>query len=193
VAREGIIIATAAGTIDGTKPYLIMFNIGERVVHPQHGVGEVVKLEDREFESGVTRRYYEVSIPSEGSTLWVPLDPPDHNSLRKLAGRSEIELCRQVLASHPVLFTDDARTRQANLVERLRRGTIRVQCEVVRDLYAFGEHKSLYGSMAGFFRQTQNVLCEEWAIVEGVTLEEAAQEVTSLLDESRKMVGKKKA
>jgi len=166
-----------------------MFNIGDRVIHPQHGVGEVVKLEDRAFGSGVTRRYYEVSIPSEASTLWVPLEPPGYG-LRKLAERSEIELCRDVLASHPEPFTDDPRTRQANLIKRLKQGTIRVQCEVVRDLYAFGEHKSMYGSMAGFFRQTQNVLCEEWALVEGVTLEEATHEVNTLLNESRKMADK---
>jgi RNA polymerase-interacting CarD/CdnL/TRCF family regulator len=67
-----------------------------------------------------------------------------------------------------------------------------VQCEVVRDLYAFGENKSLYGSMAEFFRQTQRVLCEEWALVEGVTPEEAMQEVASLLGKSRRMVSKAK-
>ena len=168
-----------------------MFNIGERVVHPQHGVGEVVKLEERTFGSDETRRYYEVTIPSAGSTLWVPSDPPGYG-LRKLAERSEIELCRKVLASRPAPLTDDARTRQSILTERLKQGTIRVQCEVVRDLYAFGEHKSLYGSMAGFFRQTQNVLCEEWAIVEGVTLAEAVQEVTELLEKSRRLVSKAK-
>jgi RNA polymerase-interacting CarD/CdnL/TRCF family regulator len=85
------------------------------------------------------------------------------------------------------------RSRQSNLAERLKQGTILTQCEVVRDLYAFGEHKSLYGSMAGFFRQTQNVLCEEWALVEGVTLAEAAQEVSSLLEKSRSTVNKSKA
>lgn len=168
-----------------------MFNIGEQVVHPQHGVGRVVKLEDRAFGSGVTRRYYEVSILGAGSTLWVPLEPPAYG-LRKLAGRGEIAECRKVLASRPVPLTDDARTRQANLADRLKKGTIRVQCEVVRDLYAFGEHKSLYGSMAGFFRQTQNVLCEEWALVEGTTLEEAMQEVNALLDKSRRLVSKPK-
>lgn len=168
-----------------------MFNIGDQVIHPQHGVGEVVKLEDRAFGSDVTRRYYEVSIPSAGSTLWVPLDPPGYG-LRRLAERSEIELCRVILASRPEPFTDDPRTRQANLISRLKQGTIRVQCEVVRDLYAFGEHKSMYGSMAGFFRQTQNVLCEEWALVEGVTLEEATREVSDLLNESRKLADKLK-
>jgi CarD family transcriptional regulator len=169
-----------------------MFNVGEQVVHPQHGVGQVVRLEDREFGSGVKRRYYEVSITGAGSTLWVPFDPPSYG-LRKLADRKEINHCRQVLASRPTPLTDDARSRQANLAERLKQGTIRVQCEVVRDLYAFGEHKSLYGTMAGFFRQTQNVLCEEWALVEGVTLSEAIQEVTSLLEKSRSIVSKSKA
>ena len=169
-----------------------MFNIGDQVVHPQHGVGEVVRLENREFGSGVTRRYYEVSIPSAGSTLWVPLEPPGYG-LRKLAGRSEINACRKILASQPEAFMDDPRTRQAGLVERLKRGTIRAQCEVVRDLFAFGEHKSLYGSMAGFFRQTQNVLCEEWALVEGMTLEEAVREVNILLEKSRSSVSKSKS
>ena len=166
-----------------------MFNIGEQVVHPQHGVGQVVRLEERGFGSGVKRMYYEVSIPGTGSTLWVPCDPPSYG-LRSLADRAEIERCRRVLASRPAPLTDDPRTRQAHLAERLKGGTIRVQCEVVRDLYAFGEHKSLYGSMAGFFRQTQNVLCEEWALVEGVTPEQAAQEVASLLEKSRRLAKK---
>jgi len=166
-----------------------MFNIGDQVVHPQHGVGEVVKLEDRAFGSDVTRRYYEVSIPSAGSTLWVPLDSSG-SSLRRLAERSEIQYCRAILASHPEPFTDDPRTRQAGLIKRLKQGTIRAQCEVVRDLYAFGEHKSMYGSMGGFFRQTQNVLCDEWALVEGITLDEATKEVNTLLDESRRLADK---
>jgi len=169
-----------------------MFSIGERVVHPQHGVGHVVKLDEREFGSGGMRRYYEVSIPVTGSTLWVPCDPPSFG-LRRLAERGEINDCRVILASRPSPLTDDARSRQSVLMERLKQGTIRVQCEVVRDLFAFGEHKSLYGSMAGFFRQTQNVLCEEWALVEGVTREEAIQEIASLLEKSRRMVNKLKA
>lgn len=53
-----------------------MFEIGQKVVHPQYGVGQIVKLEDREFERGKTRRYYEIHIPG-GSTVWVPVDLSD--------------------------------------------------------------------------------------------------------------------
>jgi RNA polymerase-interacting CarD/CdnL/TRCF family regulator len=113
--------------------------------------------------------------------------------LRTLASHSEINRCRQILAARPSPLGEDSRSRQADLTNRLRQGTIRTQCEVVRDLYAFGEHKSLYGSIAGFFRQTQNVLCQEWAIVEGITHAEAMQEITALLDKSRRTVKKTKA
>jgi RNA polymerase-interacting CarD/CdnL/TRCF family regulator len=135
--------------------------------------------------------YYEVSIPG-GSTLWVPCEPPAFG-LRKVAGRAEIAQCRLILASRPAPLSGDARTRQPDLANRLKAGTIRTQCEVVRDLYAHGEHKSLYGTIAGFYRQTQNVLCQEWALVEGVTLPEALQEVNALLEKSRQTVNKAKA
>jgi CarD family transcriptional regulator, regulator of rRNA transcription len=169
----------------------VMFKAGDKVVHPQHGVGYVVKLEDREFEPGILRGYYEVSMPG-GSTIWVPRDPPTFG-LRKLAGKSEIERCRQILASRPLPLGEDARSRQSDLANRLKLGTIRTQCEVVRDLYAHGEHKSLYGTIAGFFRQTQNVLCQEWAIVEDVTLVEAANEVNALLEKGKRTLNKVKA
>ncbi len=166
------------------------FKIGDRIVHPQHGVGQVVKLEERQFEPGMMRQYYEISI-REGGTVWVPTDL-SISGLRNLAKRSEIDRCREILMSRPAPLTDDVRTRQSNLASRLKQGTIRTRCEVVRDLYAYGEHKSLYGSMAGFFKQTQNVLCQEWAIVEGVTQPEAVHEVNSLLEKSRQTVKKSK-
>jgi CarD family transcriptional regulator len=168
----------------------MIFKTGDPVVHPQHGVGHVVNLEDREFEPGVTRRYYEVSIPG-GVSLWVPFDPPSFG-LRKLAKRSEIERCRQILVSDPSPLGGDARLRQADLANRLKEGTIITHCEIVRDLYAYGEHKSLYGTIAWFYKQTLNVLCQEWAVVEGITLPEAAEEVNLLLEKSRQIVSKSK-
>jgi RNA polymerase-interacting CarD/CdnL/TRCF family regulator len=168
----------------------MLFKIGDRVVHPQYGVGQVVKLDEREFVPGVMRRYYEISIP--GSTVWVPLNLPNYG-LRKLTVRSEIVRCRKILESHPSPLNDDSRLRQADLAARLKEGTITAQCEVVRDLYAHGEHKSLSGTIAAFFRVTQDVLCQEWAIVEGITLSEAVYEIGFLLEKSRLTVSAAKA
>lgn len=158
------------------------FKIGDRVVHPQHGVGQVVKMDERQFEPGSKLRYYEISIP--GSTVWVPMDL-SVSGLRKLTVRSEINQCRRILASMPSPLSEDARSRQAELASRLKQGTIRTQCEVVRDLYAYGEHRSLNGTIGTFFRAAREVLCQEWAAVEGITLMDAAQEIDLLLEKSR--------
>jgi RNA polymerase-interacting CarD/CdnL/TRCF family regulator len=158
------------------------FKVGDRVVHPQYGVGHVVKLEDREFEPGTMRRYYEISIP--GSTLWVPLDQPTFG-LRKLTTRGEIDRCREVLASRPLPLTEDSRLRQSDLAARLKVGTIIAHCEVVRDLAAYGAHKPISGTIAAFLRGAQDVLSQEWAAVEKITLAEASAEINLLLEKSK--------
>jgi RNA polymerase-interacting CarD/CdnL/TRCF family regulator len=161
----------------------MIFQVGDQVVHPQYGVGYVVKLEEREFEPGVMRQYYEISIPG-GSTVWVPVDLPN-TGLRKLATRNEIVRCRRTLESRPLPLTEDSRLRQSDLGARLKVGTIIIHCEVVRDLAAYGAHKPISGSIASFLQSTQNVLVQEWAIVEGVTPSEAAAEISVLLEKSR--------
>lgn len=158
------------------------FEIGDRVVHPQHGVGKVVQLEDREFERGDSRRYYEIHIPG-GSTVWVPVDLTN-SGLRRLADRAELARCRRVLSARPAPLMQDGRVRQSALVEHLRQGTLAAQCEVVRDLSAFVAHKPAYGTITGFLEAMLRVLCQEWAIVEDVSMSEAMMEITSLLEKS---------
>lgn len=159
-----------------------MFDIGDRVVHPQHGVGQIVQLEAREFERGDTRRYYEIHIPG-GSTVWVPVDLPN-SGLRRLANKSELAHCREILKAHPAPLMEDGRVRQSALVAHLKQGTIVAQCEVVRDLSAFVSHKPSYGTITGFLEAMLRVLCQEWALVEGISISEAMAEITSLLEKS---------
>jgi RNA polymerase-interacting CarD/CdnL/TRCF family regulator len=160
-----------------------MFDIGETVVHPQYGVGDIVKLEDREFERGKIRRYYEISIPG-GSTVWVPVDA-SNSGLRRLARKADLAQCRKILMSRPESLTEDGRIRQSDLVARLKRGTIAVQCEVVRDLSAFVSHKPSYGTITGFLEAMLSVLCQEWAIVEEISAGEAATQINLLLQQGQ--------
>ncbi len=161
----------------------LMFKIGETVVHPQHGVGEIIKLEDREFERGKPRKYYEISI-LDGSTVWASVDNPN-SGLRRLATRSEIADCRKILAAKPMPVITVGPTRQAELVARLKQGTIATQSEVVRDLSALVAHKPPYGTIAAFLNAIHGVLCQEWAIVEDIPIFEATNEINSLLEKSR--------
>ena len=157
------------------------FAIGDKVVHPQHGVGFVAGLEEKQFEPNTARMYYVVSIPD--TTLWVPVDLST-SGLRKLSLESELEQSRQVLQATPQTL-NPGRDLLASLSGRIKQGTIIAQCEVVRDLAAFGWHKPLYGPLADFQRMVLNVLCQEWAAVKGVSQVEASHEIDILLKKGR--------
>ncbi len=157
------------------------FKIGDKVVHPQHGVGYVADLEEKRFEPNASRTYYVIVIPD--TTLWVPVDLST-SGLRKLSVKSELDQCRQVLQSAPLTLKPD-RGLLSSLAGHIKQGTIIAHCEVVRDLTAYGWRKSLYGPIADLQRTTLNVLCQEWAVVEGLSLAEASHEIGVLLKKSR--------
>ena len=159
----------------------VKFTIGDKVVHPQHGVGFVAGLEEKRFEPNEARMYYVVSIPD--TTLWVPVELST-SGLRKLGLKKDIEACRQILQAPPQTL-NVGRDMLANLSARIRQGTIIAQCEVVRDLAAFGWQKPLYGPIAEYQRMILNVLCQEWAAVSGVSQEEASHEINMLLKKNR--------
>ena len=157
------------------------FDIGDKVVHPQHGVGYVSNVEEKQFDSNVSRTYYVVSIPD--TTLWVPVEL--HTSgLRRLSVSSDLDQCRQVLGSAP-LALKPGRDLLASLADKIKQGSILTQCEVVRDLKAYGWRKPLYGPIAEFQQRIFDVICQEWAFVEGVSVVEASHEIGILLKKSR--------
>ena len=156
--------------------------VGDRVIHPKHGLGRVTKLAVKQFVEGQKRPFYEIAFP--GSTLWVPLSRVS-SRIRKLTGKSEIASCRQVLKAPAAPLEDDYRVRQTNLNNRLKEGTLTARCEVVRDLTAHGWHKPLSASNSAFLQNTLEVLCQEWAAVEKITPTEAASEIQSLLEKGK--------
>lgn len=156
--------------------------VGDQVIHPRHGLGQVTSLVVKQFVEGEKRPFFEISFP--GSTLWVPLNLTT-SGIRKLSAKSEIASCRKVLKSPAESLKDDFRLRQLELNDRLKEGTLTARCEVVRDLTAYGWHKPLSGSIAVFLQTALEVLCQEWAAVEGITSAEAANEIQSLLEKGK--------
>ena len=159
----------------------VKLEIGDQVVHPHHGVGVVVGMEEKKFQPNAARLYYVISIPD--TTLWVPVDL-SISGLRKLGSADEIIQCRKILLETPQEL-NPGRDLLTNLSNRLKQGTVLAQCEVVRDLTTFGWYKPLYGPISDFQRTSLNVLCQEWAMVQGVTLIDASCEINDLLKKGR--------
>ncbi len=158
------------------------FAVGDWLVHPQHGVGRVVRLKRRQFGAEESRVYYEISMPK--GTVWVPVDGAS-SGLRRLTPKSELAQYRGLLRGRPKALAKDYKQRQIDLAERLREGSFRACCEVLRDLSAHRWNKPLTESGALIFRTAHEKVYEEWAASDGITPAEAAQEIEALLLEAR--------
>jgi RNA polymerase-interacting CarD/CdnL/TRCF family regulator len=163
------------------------FKINDPVVHPQHGVGQIVKLEIRQFGSGPKRLYYEISIPN--GSVWVPVDGSSCE-LRKLTPKGDLAKYRKILKSRPIPLAANYRERQVELADRMKIGSFQSRCEIVRDLTAYGWDKPLGEGIATILRSTHQKLDEEWALSEKVSLTGATREIQSLLLEGKQLYKK---
>jgi CarD family transcriptional regulator len=163
------------------------FSANDWLVHPQHGVGRVVRLETRQFGPGTRQEYYEIAITT--GTVWVPVEAPP-SGLRKLTPKGDLGRYRGVLRSRPTPLVADLKQRRIILFERLKESSFQSRCELVRDLTAHSRCKPLNESSDKLLRSARLLLCAEWAAAEGLSVGEATCEVDSLLLEGTETYGK---
>ncbi|MBI3361270.1 MAG: hypothetical protein HY023_09185 [Chloroflexi bacterium] len=161
----------------------MQFKVGDLVVHPAHGVGRIVGLEEKRL-LGEERLYYEVT--TQKSTVWVPVEPEPATGIRPMTVKADLARYRSLLKSRPAVLNPDHRQRHLEIAERLREGSFRTLCEVVRDLTARSWLKPLSDADTVSLRKARESLCQEWAAAEGVPHAEAVTEIDELLQEARR-------
>jgi len=158
---------------------MLEFRSGEDVIHAGFGLGNIVRLEERQLAEAETRRYYVLAF--DKTTVWVPIDALDVGKLRAVTGRQELDEYRALLKSRPGPLERDHHKRRAEINLRLAQGSFRVICEVVRDLSAMGWYRRIGETDAGLLQKVRDNLRREWAAASGLSLPEAILEVDTLL------------
>ena len=155
------------------------FQSGDNVVHPSYGVGNIVRLEERQLAEAQMRLYYVLAFGT--TTVWVPVHSDWSTILRTVTAKQDIDQYRALLKSRPTPLERDHNKRRLEINERLKPGSFRVMCEVVRDLAACGWYKQIGEVDAGLLQKVRGNLRREWAAAAGIPMPEAIQEVDALL------------
>lgn len=161
----------------------MQFKVGELIVHPAYGPGRIVKIEEKQFPEKRARLYYQVTLPER--TVWTPVETRRDSGLRGVTAKRDLNHYRNLLKSQPVPLLKNHHRRHRDLLSRLKQGSFKVVCEVVRDLTAWGWRKPLGPTDAATLQKTREKLFQEWAIAAGVSRAEAVKEVESLLRTTR--------
>ena len=76
------------------------FKIGETVVYPKHGVGEIINIEAMEVLS-IKTHFYVVKMEQAKLTIRVPIDKQDEVGLRKISTKKKIDEIYEILKLKP--------------------------------------------------------------------------------------------
>jgi RNA polymerase-interacting CarD/CdnL/TRCF family regulator len=159
------------------------FRSGDDVVHPNFGVGNIVRLEERELAASGMRWYYVLAIGT--AMVWMPVQADGSTTLRAVTRQQDLEQYRTMLSSQPTLLNRDFKKRHLDLIERLTHSSFQVMCEIVRDLTALGWDRRMGETDATLLKKIRDNLWREWAAATGQSTQEATQEVEALLQAGR--------
>ena len=156
------------------------YNIGEIVVYPKHGVGEITNIESMEISS-IKAKFYIVKMEQAKLTIRVPLDKQKEVGLRKISSKKIIEEVFNTLKLKPkirrIMWSRRAQEYDAKIFSG---DPIRIG-EVVRDLFRRNSQPEQSYSERQMFQVALERLAREVAAVEKTDYFQATEKIETTL------------
>ncbi len=157
------------------------FKIGETVVYPKHGVGEIIKVESMEISS-IKTQFYVVKMEQSKLTIRVPLDKQKEVGLRKISSKKIIEEVFSILKLKPKIRRIMWSRRAQEYETKIYSGDPLRISEVVRDLFRKNTQSEQSYSERQMFQVAIERLAREVAAVEKTDYFQSTEKIESILN-----------
>lgn len=155
------------------------FKIGERIVYPSHGVGEIVNV-DNQILAGINTKVYVISFSQAKMTLTVPVNRATISGLRKLVDKNDLAEIYSTLQGKAKQGNRMWSRRAQEYESKINSGKPSNIAEVVRDLYKNVDSNRSYSEIT-IYELALERLAGELAILENITLDEAINKIVVVL------------
>ena len=151
-----------------------MLQVGDKVVYPMHGAGEIAGIEEHDvMGQGQMKSYYVMKMPMGDMKIMLPTDNIDGVGLRQISPPEMIEKIESVLKDKPVKAVGSWNKRfHANLA-RLKTGDILEVAAVARNLALQGQEKKISSGEQRLLDTAKQILLSEMVFVLNGTMETA--------------------
>ena len=162
------------------SPRNIEFKIGETVVYPKHGVGEIVKIESMEI-ANIRTIFFVVKMEQSKLTIRVPIDKQEEVGLRKISSKKIITEVFDVLKLKPKIRRIMWSRRAQEYDTKIFSGDPINIAEVVRDLFRKNTQAEQSYSERQMFQVAIERLAREVAAVEPNDYFQSTEKIESIL------------
>ena len=156
------------------------FKIGEVVVYPKHGVGEITKIENMEI-SNIKTSFYVVKMEQSKLIIRVPIEKKDEVGLRKISTKKVIEGVYDTLKLKPKIRRIMWSRRAQEYEAKIFSGDPVKISEVVRDLYRKSSQAEQSYSERQMFQVAIERLAREVAAVEKTDYFQSTERIETTL------------
>ena len=160
------------------------YAIGQTIVHPAHGAGEIINVEKIKLNDG-PQEYYVLRFADKQLTVRVPFKRVDIVGLRKIMNTDNVKQVLTTLRGEPQLLPQDHKKRQKLLEEQVFSGFPEKIAEAVRELtWRRRNKKHLALEDQRLLDHGRQLLIQEVALAMKNEDHEAAQVIDTALDEA---------
>lgn len=144
-------------------------NVGDKAVHPSHGLGEVVAIEHREI-AGMKGEFYILRILDNGMRVMVPRATSAQAGLRPVMSNKEAENVLETMRAREVAVDLQPWSRRFRAyTEMIKSGSPHEVAKVLRDMYRLKFDKDLSFGERRLLDQAKSLLMKELAAAKGMT------------------------
>ena len=158
----------------GTGASGMTFQVGEKVVYPNHGVATIENISSRAF-AGNLERFYLLKITYSSLTVMVPFSHVGELRLRRVTRNSELARVVNFLSEGRCTRYQDWKDRFKDNTEKMRDGSLLAVAEVLKSLLVLQTQKVLSFREKKMLDRARHMLITELSTSRGMTEVEAAQ------------------
>lgn len=164
-------------TRNGVSP----FRVGDKVVYPAHGVGEIEAIRTQVI-SGNEKRFYMLRILDSDMKIMIPSDHIGSVGLRRIIDRTMVSQVYKVLRQRKVSADQQTWNRRyREYTEKIKTGSILEIAKVLRDLFLLKGDKELSFGERKMFDTARNLLVKELSLARAHSEEKIMEELRHIL------------
>ena len=165
------------------KKIKLQYSVGDFIVYPSHGVGEITTIQTFEIAEEKLEMY-NVVFDKEKMTLKIPTIKAKEIGIRKVSSRNEMKKTLEILKSKAKIRRTMWSRRAQEYEAKINSGILKELTEVVRDLFRNSNQPEQSYSERQLYESARDRLAREVAVVEKTDDTKAVEKIEIILNDA---------
>ena len=165
------------------KKIKLQYSVGDFIVYPSHGVGEITDIQTFEIAKEKLEMY-NVIFDKEKMTLKIPTIKAKEIGIRKVSSRNEMKKTLEILKGKAKIRRTMWSRRAQEYEAKINSGILTELTEVVRDLFRNSNQPEQSYSERQLYESARDRLAREVAVVEKTNDDKAVEKIEIILNDA---------